>query len=524
MIKWLRLQEKKTGHGRVACRVFRNRLFTAALFAVFLHGCAGSLQPVESPIEVTPPPSEAVQWQQLEAIREDDWFHLLNIGSEAFDWRLRAIDSAVSSIDLQTFIWELDAVGHEIQQHLLAAAERGVFVRVLVDDSFILDADQELLEIDRHENIELKVFNPYKRRSSDVALRNILNLGEFHRLDHRMHNKVMVVDNQVAIIGGRNLASNYFGYHQTDNFRDLEVVTGGSIVQDLATGFDGYWNNHWSFPVVEIMAQRAGPGTPLTTARIDPAVAKVHVEQTLQQRQQDWVQLVKSAYSGQASLLIDRPPEESPAVKEEAPVQVGQELVNQIDAARSEVWLVSAYLIPTDELEAAIQRAENRGVQVRILTNSINSNNHLSAHSAYRKHVKTLVEMGVEVHEVRDDAKDRDLYIESPVEDKSLCLHAKVVLFDDDKAFIGSANLDPRSLRINTEMGLLIESPDLNKELRQALEPDFSPRNAWLVKAGENGGLVWVSDDTVLKRQPAHHFMRNIEDWFLTLLPIENEM
>jgi len=473
---------------------------------------------------VTPGPSQSAQWQQLEGIRNDDWFHLLNIGSEAFDWRLRAIDSAVDSIDLQTFIWELDSVGHEISQHLLAAAERGVFVRVLVDDSFILDADQELLEIDHHANIELKVFNPYKRRSSDVALRNVLNLGEFHRLDHRMHNKVMVVDNQVAIIGGRNLASHYFGYHAVDNFRDLEVVTGGSIVQDLAAGFDGYWNNHWSFPVVEIMAQRAGPGTPRTVAQIDPAVAQVHVEQTVKQRQQEWIQLAKSAHSGKASLLLDRPPEESPAAQDEAPVQVGRELVRQIDAAESEVWLVSAYLIPTDELEAAIQRAENRGVQVRILTNSINSNNHLSAHSAYRKHVKTLVEMGVEVHEVRDDAKDRDLYIESPVEDKSLCLHAKVLLFDDDKAFIGSANLDPRSMRINTEMGLLIESPGLNLKLRQALAPDFSPRNAWLVKADENGNLIWVSDESVLKHQPSHNFMRSIEDWFLTLLPIENEM
>ena len=190
----------------------------------------------------------------------------------------------------------------------------------------------------------------------------------------------MVVDNQVAVIGGRNLASNYFGYHQEDNFRDLEVVTGGSIVQDLATGFDGCWNNRWSFPVVEIMAQRAGPGTPRTVDQSDTAVAEVHVEQTLQQREQDWVQLVESDYSGQARLLLDRPPKESPAVKGEAPVQVGQESINQIDAARSEVWLVSAYLIPTDELEAAIQRAENRGVKARILTNSINSNNHLSAH------------------------------------------------------------------------------------------------------------------------------------------------
>ena len=524
MINWRRLFVVSITPEQAAGGNFPVRLLLAALFVILLHGCAGSLKPVESPLEVTPPPSEAAQWQQLEAIRKDDWFHLLNIGSEAFDWRLRAIDSAVGSIDLQTFIWELDAVGHEIKQHLLAAAERGVFVRVLVDDSFILDSDQELLEIDHHSNIELKVFNPYKRRSSEVALRNILNLGEFHRLDHRMHNKVMVVDNQVAVIGGRNLASDYFGYHETDNFRDLEVVAGGSVVQDLAAGFDDYWNDQWSFPIADIMAQRAGSGTPRTAARTNPAVAAVHVEQTLQQRRQDWFQLVESAHSGQARLLLDRPPEASPAAKDEAPVQVGRELVKQIDAAESEVWLVSAYLIPTEELEAAIQRAENRGVQVRILTNSINSNNHLSAHSAYRKHVKTLVEMGVEVHEVRNDAKDRDLYIESPVEDKSLCLHAKVLLFDDDKAFIGSANLDPRSMRINTEMGLLIESPELNRELRQALEPDFSPRNAWLVKAGENGDLTWVSDETVLQHQPSHHFMRRIEDWFLTLLPIENEM
>ena len=524
MINWQRLNETTICPEQVPGGNFPVRLMLAWLFTLVLHGCAGSLKPVESPLEVTPPPSEAPKWQKLEAIRNDDWFHLLNIGSEAFDWRLRAIDSAVSSIDLQTFIWELDAVGHEIQNHLLTAAERGVFVRVLVDDSFILDADQELLEIDRHANIELKVFNPYKRRSSEVALRNILNLGEFHRLDHRMHNKAMVVDNQVAIIGGRNLASDYFGYHESDNFRDMEVVVGGSIVQDLATGFDDYWNDHWSFPVMEIMEQRTGPGTPRTAARIDPAVESVHAEQTLQQRQQDWVQLVESAYSGKARLLLDRPPEESPDLKAEAPVQVGRELVRLIDAAESEVWLVSAYLIPTDELESAIQRAEKRGVQVRILTNSINSNNHLSAHSAYRKHVKTLVEMGAEVHEVRDDAKDRGLYVESPVEDKSLCLHAKVLLFDDDKAFIGSANLDPRSMRINTEMGLLIESPELNRELRQALEPDFSPRNAWLVKADENGDLTWVSDETVLQHQPSHHFMRRIEDWFLTLLPIEDEM
>ena len=135
-----------------------------------------------------------------------------------------------------------------------------------------------------------------------------------------------------------------------------------------------------------------------------------------------------------------------------------------------------------------------------------------------------LVEMGVEVHEVRDDAEDRDLYIESPVEDKSLCLHAKVLLLDHDRAFVGSANLDPRSLRINTEMGLMIESPSLNAELRSALEPDFSLRNAWHVRLDEDGGMVWVSDSAVLDHQPEPSFMRRIEDWFLSLLPLEEEL
>lgn len=493
---------------------------------LFLAGCSAGLQPVDTPIEVTPPPSEASQWQVLNTIHPDDWFHVLNIGSEALDWRLRAIDSAVDSIDLQTFIWDLDGSGALIRDHLLAAAERGVSVRVLVDDSFILDADEELLDIDGHEHIELKVFNPYKRRSSKAGLRTVLNLGEFHRLDHRMHNKVMVIDNQVAVLGGRNLADHYFGYDQSDNFRDMEVVAGGPVVHELASGFDLYWNDTWSFPVDAIMKQRSGPGQAETATAVIPGadIEYRHVEQTADERLAAWLGLARSAHTGNARLLLDEPPAEDPADRAEAPVQVGNQLIQAIDSASEEVWLISAYLIPTDALEAAIERAEQRGVQVRILTNSINSNNHLTAHSAYRKHVRRLLEIGVDVHELREDAENRDLYIVSPVEDKSLCLHAKLIIFDHDQVFLGSANLDPRSMRINTEMGLLVESESLNRELRTALEPDFSLRNAWHLVLHEDDTISWVSDKGTLDHQPTHSFMRRIEDWFLTLLPIENEM
>lgn len=485
--------------------------------------CATGLQSVDTPTEVTPPPSSASQWQALETVRDDDWFHLLNTGREALDWRLRAIDSAVDSIDLQTFIWDLDGSGELIRQHLMSAAARGVFIRVLVDDSFILDADEALLDIDNHANIELKVFNPYKRRSTKAGLRQILNQGDFHRLDHRMHNKVMVVDNRVALVGGRNLADHYFGYDPADNFRDLEVITGGSIVRDLATGFDIYWNDPWSFPVVTVMEQRSGPGTP-GPAELSPLLNTAHVEQTREQRLQDWLAIAQRAHGGRATLLLDQAPDKDPDYESEAPVQVGERLVEAIDAVRSDLWLVSAYLIPTVELESAIERAVSRGVRVRILTNSIGSNNHLTAHSAYRRHVRHLVEVGAEVHEMREDAEDRELYIESPVEDKSLGLHAKLLLFDEDRAFIGSANLDPRSLQLNTEMGLLIESPSLNAELRRVLEPDFNSRNAWQVQLNDAGEMIWVSDQAVLNHQPEPSFMRRIEDWFLSLLPIEDEL
>ena len=517
----------KLHHSRASkSRSFRwlLRIIFPMVLAGFLSGCAGALQPVPSPDEFTPPPSSATQWSKLQEVRRDNWFHLLNTGSEALDWRLRAIDSAADSIDLQTFIWDLDGSGELVRDHLLAAAARGVFVRVLVDDSFIMDADEELLDIDQHAHIELKVFNPYKRRSNSAGLRQLLNMGEFHRLDHRMHNKVMVVDNRVAVMGGRNIADHYFGFDESDNFRDMELVAGGAIVQELADGFDSYWNNTWSFPVRAIMEQRSGFVPTISPATTSVADDYSHEELNPEELFEDWESLARSAHSGTPRLFLDEPPPEDPADPDEAPVQVAQELIREIDDSNEEIWLVSAYLIPTQELEAAIQRATARGVKVRILTNSINSNNHLTAHSAYRKHIEQLLIDGAEVHELRADAADRDLYIESPVGDKSLCLHAKLIVLDHDRVFIGSANLDPRSLNINTEMGLLIASESLNSALREFVEPDFELENAWQLSLGRDGKVRWQSDTEVLDHQPTHSFMRRIEDWFLTLLPIEDEM
>jgi putative cardiolipin synthase len=167
---------------------------------------------------------------------------------------------------------------------------------------------------------------------------------------------------------------------------------------------------------------------------------------------------------------------------------------------------------------------EARGVQVRILTNSLQSNNHLAAHAAYRGYIRSLVGHGVELYELRADAVDRSLYMEHPVDDKHLGLHAKFLLVDDDQVFVGSANLDSRSLKLNTEVGLLIESRPLNQALRQLIEVDFAPRNAWSVQLDPGGKIIWVGGSQVLSHVPADSAFQRLEDWFIGLLPIDSQM
>lgn len=494
------------------------------LLATLMAACS-VLSPVELEPEYTPPAAEAPLWKTLQQANPGDWLYLLNDGSSALTWRLRAIDSATESIDLQTFLWTFDTVGSLVLNRLVRAADRGVQIRILVDDSFLIGEDNLLEALQEHRNIEYRVFNPYRRRANSFFTREVLNLGEYHRLDHRMHNKSMIVDSRIAIVGGRNLADEYFGLDETGNFRDMELLVGGTPVPELASTFDSYWNNHWSIPI-ELLTKAKASVAALDQARHVLAAGTYSglAYEDADTRMSAWVELVTAAVEGHVELYADEPPVKNPADQASAPVQVANEIVELFDGAKKEIVIISAYLIPTVELEDAIERAAARGVRVRILTNSIRSNNHVTAHSAYRKHIGELLESGAEMHEVRIDAEDRDLYMLTPVEEKMLALHAKVLVIDDDTVFIGSANLDPRSLRINTEMGLLVRSEALNAEVRQAVTGDFDLNNAWHLELGDDGHVYWVSAEERLDSQPAASFMQRVEDWFFAHLPIENEL
>lgn len=508
---------KGTGSFWIVMRVL------CAGMTIICSGCA-VLQPMDLPDEKGLEPAETELWKALAAERSGNWFKPLNTGEEAIEWRLRAIDSATRSLDLQTFLWKEDPTGLKVLRHIIDAADRGVRVRLLLDDTFTTGENDTIFAIDQHPNIEYRIYNPFGRRYDSLFLRQLMNLGEFSRLDHRMHNKVMVADNRTAILGGRNLADEYFGNHSAANFRDMEVLTAGPVIKAIGRRFDDYWNSNWSVPVDRILDLPPPEKQPVAlmgwvAKKVDRGLEENHMT-----RRRKWLSAARSAAPGKAVLLSDEPAQQHPEAESELPDQLAHALCTWIDRANEELIIVSAYLIPTPELEGAIERAENRGVRVRILTNSLRSNNHIAAHSAYRHHVQRLMGHGADLHEVRARAKDRSLYIIGPVDDKNLGLHAKLILIDQEHTFIGSANLDPRSLHLNTEIGLFIQSIELNRHLREKLEVDFHKRNAWHLQAAEDGGIAWVADDIVLDSQPADSAFQRLEDWFLSILPIEGEM
>lgn len=499
------------------CRVYA--CFYVMLFAT-LAACTNVQPERERPQEEALAPASLATWPALKGISDSDLFVPVNNGQVALDWRLRALKAATHSIDLQTFIWESDAAGRALVREALAAADRGVKVRVILDDSFLAYADPVLRSLSEHPMIAYRIYNPLTNRAGGAAMREVANLAAFSRINHRMHNKLLVIDGRVAIVGGRNQADEYYGYRKQHNFRDLEVILQGPVVARLAALYDLYWNDPWTIPIEHLV----DASDELTEDELaewlkgKDGVVKIPEPATTEQ----WRELFDSGYTGTVRLIVDTPPDQSPAL--DFPVQLANAFVKRIDATKSELLLVSAYFIPTEELTAAIERATNRGVKVRVLTNSLGSNNHVTAHAAYAKHRPKLLSAGAQLYELRADASARALYVFNAVEEDVLGLHAKIALFDDCCLMVGSANFDPRSLRLNTEIGALIESPGLNSHVRELFAVDLLPENAWRVKMDTSGNILWEGREGDVHDAPPASFFMRAESWFFGLLPIEDQM
>jgi cardiolipin synthase C len=500
-------------------RILGFRVVLAVLTAVVSAACGFSPAP-ERPIEHSSAPVVNPLWLEVGRLYPGNRWHLLNTGEVALEWRLRAIDLATDEINLQTFLWAEDDVGHMVMRRLVAAADRGVKVRILLDDMFTVNERSMIKGLAAHPSVEFRIYNPFRMRPDSFALRELLNLAHFSRANHRMHNKVMTIDSDACIVGGRNLADEYFGLHEHSNFRDMEVLAFGPVAPQMSAAFDAYWNSPWALDAGEVIG-KPDAGALQALRRGFDRVPVIFDTETVAEQQNALLAMAERALTGDVAILADAPAQKDPAT--DSPDQLAQSLVTYIDDAKAEIIIASAYLVPTAELEEAVVRARGRGVVVKVLTNSLRSNNHTAAHSAYRKFIDKLLGHGVALHELRAKAKDRNRYMRVPVDNKVLGLHAKTLLIDDDLSFIGSANLDPRSLQINTEVGLMIRSRTLNQQIRDVLETDFDVRNAWRLEQSD-GRVVWIGDDTVLTTQPADSPLQRIEDWFFGLLPLQQQM
>ena len=456
---------------------------------------------------------------------EASGFHLLIDAREALDVRLALIDSATSAIDLQYFIWKGDAVGVLLFDRLLQAADRGVKVRIIVDDIWLGSTTKNLAALNAHPNLEIRIFNPNPGR--DSTLGGLMSfLASFQALNQRMHNKLMIVDNHAIIAGGRNLGNEYFGLGKEFNFLDLDVIAVGGVVSESSDAYDDYWNDNSVYPLTRWIEEL--PDNTLDEVRIGVAerLEKYRPQLTaysLQPRDwQNWLDMLEeNLLIGEAHFLQDDP------------VQIEGEsyrLIDMIsyfsDPTEEEFLLTSPYLIPVGSALQDLQEVIDRGVKAKIITNSLASTNHTLVNSHYKKYRKPILATGINLFEFRHQpsATVRNWADVEPVRAPFISLHAKTIVSDRRRCFIGSLNFDPRAIVINSENGLLIDSPELAGELTDFIEYLTDPENAYEVTMNRNNRLQWKSSDRTIETQPARRGMQSIVDLFGRFLPIESQL
>jgi putative cardiolipin synthase len=452
-------------------------------------------------------------------------FMPLQSNLEALTWRLVIIDSARHSLDLQYYVWFGDKVGQLLLARVIAAADRGVKVRLLFDDlstllqdmTHIQLRDAALSQVDRHPNIEVRVFNPWQQR--ELIGRAVEAAAQFERLNRRMHNKQMVADNRVAIIGGRNIGDEYFGLNVEFNFRDLDVLGVGPVARQASAVFDRYWNSDWVRDIPRD-APAAARGEPSEAERQALAALENDARsRVILAGRRSWADEIESLprllHHGYSVVHTDSP-SRAASVRNHMPEAFRQLLLS----ARREVLITNAYIIPDATFVQDLRDLASRGVAVRILTNSLASHDVAAVNSHYEGWRKPILDTGARLHEWRPDpALQPQLVDTAPVRSAFSGLHIKAMVIDRQRSFIGSMNLDPRSEEINSEMGVIIDSTPLARSLAEQMEADMRPENSWQVQIDGAGGLRWVSDGGTLDRQPARSFWQRVENLVFKLFP-----
>jgi len=508
--------------------VIRGASLLVAVFSIAAAGCR-SLPARVAPYEVALPIAQsgslAASSSRIEAMlgNGESAHWLLDRNELALRARLALADEAVVSLDVQYFVWQSDATGHLLADRLLHAADRGVRVRILVDDFGVSGKGGDVLKLEAHPNIEVRNFNPWRTRGNRLGTATEF-LTRAHVLNRRMHNKTFTADGRFAVLGGRNIGDRYFGLYRYFVQNDLDVMVAGPAVREISVTFDDYWNSEHSFRIASFeYDQRPRNPLPATREELHASIeANTALLEAFATEPTDWSfyleELVATFAPARSALLW-----ESPDILDESRPRLYEGFKELVASARSEVLISSPYFIPDEEFRALLRDLVARGVRVVVLTNSLSTNNHVVAHTGYRHWRREMLAAGVELYELRSDAEALSLYVTPPAMAERLGLHTKAVVVDRERAFVGSPNVDPRSMILNTEIGVVGDGPVFAARVAALIDRDTAPANAWRVTMDDEGWLRWTNGDEVVRRQPALGFRQRMVEFLLNLLPIKNQ-
>lgn len=460
-------------------------------------------------------------------------YHILFDPLEAIAARLSLINKAQKTLDLQYYIWDNDKIGALALYEIIKAADRGVKVRLLIDDNNAKKMEAILLALDQHQNIEVKLYNPYRFRNfrpMDIVL-------DLKRVNRRMHNKSFIVDHQVALIGGRNMSNQYFFASEKYQFSDLDVLLAGDAVDSISNSFDDYWNDTYAYPVKQIVnARQHNLRYPDLKQQLTAHYQRIAVQNYLNlanhaQAFDHWLSHDLQLNWVKAKVVKDSPMK----IHHTAPPRdyLQSQLATTFGRPKHHLDIISAYFVPEKQGTEVLNQFVNNGVDVKVLTNSFQANDVWLVHAFYSKYRQSLLKNNVHLYEFLPalNAKELGSYTkklskEAKISLKGLSrssLHAKMMV-SDDQVFIGSFNLDPRSAKLNTEIGVVLNSPVLAQGIHQTMGQNINDYS-YELKLQPNQEISWIKayngKTKIYKKEPRMHWWQKSGLIFISWLPIE---
>ncbi len=513
---------------------YRNSIHSSliVLAAIVLAACASIEARPDLPIATAIPPGDNSALDRVTMDEEarhpgQSAFRLVIEGTEAFVTRAHSAHMAERSIDVQTYIWHADLTGLYLAHMLLDAADRGVKIRLLVDDMDARAKNMGFAALSAHPNIEVRLFNPFASRTGTLSLVSE-GLWNFDRLNRRMHNKTWIVDNRIAIAGGRNLGDEYFGASDEVNFVDLDFAMVGPIVRDASASFDRYWNSPSAYPI-EILDPDAVNPAEVDELRTKLAAAAREGETSRYARALAADDAVKRLIAGDWTMqwattyrfVSDDPRKITMQEYDAARTPVGATLAPMLADTQQAASIISPYFVPGKEATRNLAALAQSGKQVRILTNSLIANDVAAVHGGYSQYRKPLLQGGVELWELKPLTGTKES--SSIFGSSGASLHTKALSVDSRLLFVGSYNLDQRSTWLNCEQGVLVESEVLARQFEAIFATQTSGQHAWQVTLAD-GDLAWNDGNETFDSEPKASLGRRFQAWLARVLNLEAQL